>query len=71
MKHNWILDVLTDLKNFAAINGLPDLAAHLDDTHRMATVEIEQLIERPLIGSNIAPRGRGPHAGRSGARYRT
>lgn len=31
MGHDWILDVLTDLRAFASANDLPSLAAHLDD----------------------------------------
>ncbi len=39
MTNTWILDVLTDLKAFADLNGLPDLSRRLDET--VATAEAE------------------------------
>jgi hypothetical protein len=40
MKSDWILDVLADLKTFAAANGLPALAEQLNDTAIIAHAEI-------------------------------
>lgn len=40
MGHDWILDVLTDLQNFAHANGLGSLAEQLDETHRVAQIDI-------------------------------
>ncbi|MCB2137239.1 MAG: hypothetical protein KDE08_15075 [Rhodobacteraceae bacterium] len=40
MQYEWILDVLTDLRAFAASNGLAELAAQLDDTTIVAASEI-------------------------------
>lgn len=40
MKNEWILDVLSDLKNFARANGLPGLAEQLADTADLAAVEL-------------------------------
>jgi hypothetical protein len=40
MNNKWILDVLTDLKAFAHLNGLPGLATELDRTARVAEAEI-------------------------------
>jgi hypothetical protein len=40
MNNKWILDVLTDLKAFAHLNGLPGLAVELDRTARVAEAEI-------------------------------
>jgi hypothetical protein len=40
MQSDWILDVLTDLKTFATINGFPALAEQLDDTAIVAMAEI-------------------------------
>ena len=70
MNNAWILDVLTDLKTFASINGLTALESELDSTHRVAAAELDEMIERPFIGSEIAPRGHGPQLGRVGARFR-
>ena len=46
MRSDWILDVLTDLKNFATANDLPVLAEQLDDTAIVALAEIAALHER-------------------------
>ena len=40
MSHNWILDVLADLKSFAARNNLTALAEQIDDTILVAATEI-------------------------------
>lgn len=50
MGHDWIIDVLTDLRTFAAANDLDVLAAKLDDTQLVAEAE-------------IGARGRGKHRG--------
>ncbi|WP_343080945.1 hypothetical protein [Ostreiculturibacter nitratireducens] len=47
MTYAWILDVLDDLRSFAAANGLPDLAERLDDASLLAAEEIAQLSEKP------------------------
>ena len=40
MAHDWILDVLADLKTYAGKNGLSALAEQLDDTTLIAVTEI-------------------------------
>ncbi len=50
MGHDWILDVLTDLKTFARANGMPSLAAQLDDASFVAQAEITSLTEGKSIG---------------------
>lgn len=40
MAHDWIIDVLTDLKTFARSNGFEALAEQLDDTQMVAQIEI-------------------------------
>jgi len=50
MGHDWILDVLTDLKTFARANGMPSLAAQLDDASFVAQAEITSLSEGKGIG---------------------
>ena len=40
MGNKWIIDVLTDLTTFAKSNGLDLLAAQLEQTAQVATVEI-------------------------------
>jgi hypothetical protein len=39
-QNDWILDVLADLKNFAAANGMVALAEQLDDTKIVAAAEL-------------------------------
>ncbi len=40
MEHDWILDVLADLRNYASRNDLPALAEQLQETGLLAAVEI-------------------------------
>ena len=40
MQHDWILDVLVDLRNFARVNGLPAVAEKLTETTDLAMIEI-------------------------------
>ncbi len=40
MRHDWIFDVLRDLKTYAQSNGLPGLAQKADEALRMARAEI-------------------------------
>ena len=63
MRHDWIIDVLTDLKKFARSNDLDALAEQLDAAELVAKVELtsrgegagfgrcgEQLIDRRVSG---------------------
>ena len=43
MEHDWILDVLADLRSFAERNDLPALAEQLQETALLATVEISSV----------------------------
>ncbi len=47
MGHEWIIDVLADLKSFASTNNLPILAAQLDETALIASAEIDAVTEKP------------------------
>ena len=40
MAHDWILDVLADLKAYASKNGLPALVNELDEATLIAATEI-------------------------------
>ena len=42
MRDDWILDVLTDLRAFAEANGLPLLADQLEETRRLALIELSR-----------------------------
>ena len=70
MNNNWILDVLTDLKKFASLNGLSALELELDSTHSVASAELDTMMERPILGSKLAPSGRGPQPGSARTRSR-
>lgn len=41
MKNDWILDVLSDLRSFAQLNGMQALADSLAETAELAMTEIE------------------------------
>lgn len=43
MRHEWILDVLRDLKAYALANGLPAVAAKADEALQMARAELSPL----------------------------
>ncbi len=47
MGHEWIIDVLADLRSFATANNLPVLASHLDETALIASAEIDTTMEKP------------------------
>ncbi len=56
MGHEWIIDVLADLKNYAGKNELTLLTTQLEKTAIVAFAEIEDRLEQP---SHIE-RGDGP-----------
>lgn len=69
--HDWVLDVLADLKSFALANDLKALAGQLDDTTLIAAAEIESQAEEARrrnnagccqSGSDIGGLGRHRHA---------
>ncbi|KMK66051.1 hypothetical protein [Puniceibacterium sp. IMCC21224] len=66
MGHDWIIDVLADLKTFARTNGMGALADHLDDTQLVAQVEIASQAKRMTSGL----RGDDAFAGRHSAAVR-
>jgi hypothetical protein len=49
MAHEWIIDVLLDLRTFAVKNDMNALAAQLDDTKLMAAIEIASKTEGPAV----------------------
>ena len=46
--HDWIIDVLADLKSFAEANDMGQLAAQLDETTRVASAQIDALAAGPV-----------------------
>ncbi|WP_372885356.1 hypothetical protein [Shimia sp.] len=68
MKYEWILDVLADLKVFAHANGLDALAGQLEQTRKVAALDI---LAMPGMGG-AAARGdeeaKSTHTGDPGAR---
>jgi hypothetical protein len=40
MRHDWIFDVLKDLRSYAQSNGLPALALKADEAMRVARAEV-------------------------------
>lgn len=70
MKHDWILDVLTDLRKFAGTNGFSALAEQLDDTKLVASLELAQRSRDDKLGASVADIGRKQHPGAAGTRFR-
>ena len=56
MGHEWIFDVLEDLKSFAQANGLPALAAKADEALKVAADEVAELPDAPV---QMSPRRSG------------
>ncbi|WP_425040800.1 hypothetical protein [Primorskyibacter sp. S187A] len=50
MQHDWILDVLADLKTYAQTNGLSQVAEQLEDTRIVAMAEIASELEGQDFG---------------------
>ena len=69
-QHDWILDVLVDLKAFASANDLGGLAEQLDDTMLIAMAEIGSTGEGALVGAKAKPGRSGPDHGGSGRHMR-
>ena len=40
MRHDWIFDMLKDLRSYAQSNGLPALARKADEAMRVAQAEV-------------------------------
>ena len=59
MAHDWVFDVLADLKTYATANGLPGLAAKADETLKVAAAEIAA---NRAAAQKVGP----PRSGRTG-----
>ena len=49
MAYEWMIDVLLDLRTFAAENNMPALAVQLDDAKLTAAIEIASKTEGPAV----------------------
>ncbi len=54
MSKSWILDVLTDLREFAAQNDMPIVAAELDD---LVMVAMAEMASSPVPSMDVARDG--------------
>lgn len=57
MKYDWILDVLTDLRKFANVNGMDTLAGQLEDAELIAAAEIASRSETVMESVGVGPVG--------------
>lgn len=62
MTHDWMIDVLTDLRKYARTNQFPALAEMLDDTILVAAMEFRDR----MSASNMAE----DHDGETGTHHR-
>ena len=46
MGHDWIFDVLQDIKDYALANGFPGLAAKVEEAQRIAKQEVTAQSQR-------------------------
>lgn len=65
MQHDWILDVLVDLRNFARSNGLPAVAEKLTEATDLAMIEIAS-VEKRARSQHGSDGTFGTHSGRTG-----
>lgn len=65
MQNTWILDVLTDLRQFAEQNKMHGVAEHLAETHRVARTEISTVCVTPRAANDRRARA---FSGEIGAR---
>lgn len=65
MQHQWILDVLHDLRSFATRNGLDDLSRQIDLTMAAAASDIAKASGGPVLAFSRGgpPPGGGKVAG--------
>jgi hypothetical protein len=63
MQHDWIIDVLADLKSYARKNGLVALVKELDEATLLAATEIAST-------QKTAPLAAGDYAGSTGYIHR-
>ncbi|WP_156874932.1 hypothetical protein [Sulfitobacter alexandrii] len=68
MRSDWILDVLADLKAYAASSNLTALAEQLDDAAILALAEISALEERAQERLHGQDETDGFHSGGTGVR---
>lgn len=54
-RHDWIFDVLKDLRTYAQANGLPALAAKAEEAIRVARAEISADDPQAGTGSGGSP----------------
>jgi hypothetical protein len=57
MSHQWVFDVLRDLKVYASLNSLPGLAARVDEALVVAQAEISGLAKNANAGMETPLRG--------------
>lgn len=54
MSQEWMIDVLQDLRNFAAQNKLTQLSEQLDDTIHIAVAELTAQADHPAVSEQHA-----------------
>jgi len=52
MSHEWMIDVLLDLRKFAGTNRLSRLAEQLDDTIHIAAAEIAEKAQKSGVSEH-------------------
>ncbi len=60
MRHEWIIDVLTDLRGYARANALEALAEQLSDAQAVAEIELASAAGERGVGTS----GQGACGGR-------
>ena len=61
MSQEWMIDVLSDLRKFASVNGLLGLAEQLDDTILLAATEMKRKRQNMDAAARHGTENRGVH----------
>ncbi len=61
MRHDWIFNVLRDLKTYAQANGLPALAQKVDEAMAVARIEADGAVGGMDVSEASALGPRHPH----------
>ncbi len=66
MTNEWMIDVLADLRNFAAKQAMLELAEHLDDAILVASIEIRNQDRDWAVGVGVNDKKAGNISGTVG-----
>ena len=67
MNHEWMIDVLADLRKFAKNQAMLELAEHLDDAIVLAAIEIQNHVGGRAVSVEVNDAKTGSVSGATGS----